>query len=308
MLENILNSTIFSRIFIYAVIATIFWGISDVSFKRSTDPNDKYSHFKILMIVGLFMGLQAAYELYKLYASGGHFSLSTLYIYFPISFLYILSMGIDFFGYRYLRISIGSPIASTSGVVAGILSWLILGNDMNIYQFIAIITIGVGLVLLAYLEYQDQKNGTLGKNEIVKLGATALIFPLTYMVVDAVATFMDEYYMSNFLDEKQALISFELTFLFIGILAFIYVFFVKKHRFNLMKKSLLIGGLAETAGQFFYVFALSGDGVLSAPIMSLDGVVASILGVIFLKEKINTKQKLVILMIGLSAAVLGFFE
>lgn len=296
------------KFFGLAILATIFWGFSDVFFKKSTDPHDKYSHFKILIVIGFFMGLQAFFELYRLYKGGGSFSLRTIWIYIPISFMYIVSMGIDFYGYRYLRISIGSPIASTSGVAAGILSWLVLGNDMSVLQFIAIITIGTGLILLAYFEYKDQEEGKLGKNEIAKLGATALIFPVTYMVVDAIATFLDEHYMTSIMNETEALISFELTFLLVGIISFIYIYFMKGHRYNPLKPSLLMGGICETAGQFFYVFALAGDGVVTAPIMSLDGIVASLFGVILLKENIGPKQKLTIAMIGIAVFVLGFFE
>lgn len=296
------------KFFLLAITATFFWGFSDVFFKKSTDPHDPYSHYKILISIGFFMGIQAFFELYRLYRSGGTYSLHTIWIYIPISFLYILSMGVDFYGYRFLRISIGSPIASTSGVAAGFLSWLVLGNDMSPLQFIAIVTIGTGLILLAYFEYRDQQEGTLGKNEIVKLGATALIFPVTYMIVDAIATFLDEHYMTSIMTETEALISFELTFLFVGLLAFIYIFFVKKHRYQPWKPSLIMGGICETAGQFFYVFALAGDGVVTAPIMSLDGIVASIFGVLVLKENIRTKQKLTILMIGIAVFVLGFFE
>lgn len=290
-----------------ALIATFFWGLSDTFFKKSTDPKDKYSHLRILTIIGLIMGIQACYELYKLYTSGGSYSLLTLWIYMPISALYILSMGIDFYGYRYLRISIGSPIASTSGAVAGILSWIVLKNEMTPLKFIAIAIIFIGLILMAYLEHQDQAKGTLGKNEIVKLGATALIFPITYAVVDALATFMDEHYMTELMSPTEALISFELTFLAMGILAFLYLK-IKKDKQALFTFPLIVGGLAETVGQFFYVFALSGNGVITAPIMSLDGIVASILGVTFLKEKLNKKQYLTIALIGVGVFLLGFFE
>lgn len=301
-----MNSEI--KFFALAVLATIFWGFSDVFFKKSTDPRDPFSHLKILIVIGFFMGLQAFYELFRLYQGGGSFSLRSIWIYIPISFLYIVSMGIDFYGYRYLRISIGSPTASTSGVVAGLLSWLLLGSDMSLLQFIAIATIGSGLVLLAYFEYKDQEEGKLGKNEILKLGASALIFPLTYMVVDALATFLDEHYMTSIMNETQALISFELTFLLVGLLSLIYLFVVKKHRYSPFKTPLLLGGISETAGQFFYVFALAGDGVVTAPIMSLDCIVASLFGVLLLKEKIRKRQKLTIVMIALAVFVLGFFE
>lgn len=291
-----------------ALIATLFWGLSDTFFKKATNPQDKYSHFRILSIIGFIMGLQAFVELYKLYAGGGTYSLASFWIYIPISFLYILSMGVDFYGYRYLRISVGSPIASTSGAMAGILSWWILKNEMTPLQFLAICIIFTGLVALAYLEQKDKEKGTLGKNEIIKLGATALIFPLTYAVVDAVATFLDEHYMTNLMTPEEALISFELTFLLIGLLSFAYIKWIKKDKGAMFSLPLVLGGVFETIGQFFYVFALSGNGVVTAPIMSLDGIVASVLGVSLLKEKLNKKQYLTIAFIGVGVFLLGFFE
>lgn len=291
-----------------ALIATVFWGLSDTFFKKSTDSKDRHSHLRILFIIGLFMGLQAAFELYKLVSNGGTYSLETIWIYIPISFLYILSMGVDFFGYRYLRISVGSPIASTSGAMAGILSWILLKNEMTPVKLLAILMIGSGLVMMAYLEQKDQEKGTLGKNEIIKLGASALIFPITYAIVDAVATFLDEHYMTSIMSPEEALISFELTFFLVGILAIFYMKVIKKDKRKVFSVPLTLGGLAETAGQVFYVFALSGDGVVTAPIMSLDGVVASVLGVIFLREKLNKKQYLTIAFIGLGVFLLGFYE
>lgn len=291
-----------------ALVATLFWGLSDTFFKKATKPDDRYSHLRILFVIGLFMGLQATYELIKLYKNGGTYSLETIWIYIPISFLYILSMGVDFFGYRYLRISIGSPIASTSGAMAGILSWLVLGNEMTTMNFIAICMIFFGLIAMAYLEQKDYKEGNLGKNEIVKLGASALIFPITYAIVDAIATFLDEHYMTSIMTEVEALVSFELTFFIVGLLALVYVKLIKKDKEKMINVPLTLGGIAETAGQVFYVFALSGNGVVTAPIMSLDGVFASILGVIFLKEKLNKKQYITIFIIGLGVFILGFFE
>lgn len=291
-----------------ALLATFFWGLSDTAFKKSTKPEDKYSHFRIIFIIGLFMGLQAVYELYKLYKGGGTYSLNTIWIYIPISFLYILSMAVDFYGYRYLRISVGSPIASTSGAMAGILSWLVLKNEMTPVKFVAIMMIFFGLIVMAYLENKDQQEGKLGKNEIAKLGATALIFPITYAIVDAVATFLDEHYMTSLMTPEEALISFELTFFLVGVLAIAYIKLIKKDKEAVINAPLTLGGIAETAGQFFYVYALSGDGVVTAPIMSLDGVFASILGVLLLKENLNKKQYLTIAVIGLGVFLLGFFE
>ncbi len=290
-----------------ALLATFFWGLSDTFFKKSTDPHDKFSHFRILFVIGLFMGLQAIYELINLYRGGGAYSLRTIWIYIPISALYIVSMGIDFYGYRYLRISVGSPIASTSGAMAGILSWIVLKNPLNTVQVIAILIIFIGLIMMAYFENKDREDGKLGKNEIIKLGATALIFPVTYSIVDAIATFLDDYYMMKIMTPTEALISFELTFLLVGLISLIYIK-VKGDKKKVISLPLALGGLSETIGQVFYVFALNGNGAMTAPIMSLDGVFASILGVLLLKEKLSIKQKLTVLMIGVGVFLLGFYE
>ncbi len=294
--------------FTLALLATLFWGLSDVSFKRGTDPGDKYSHLRILIMIGFVMGLQALVELYKL---DFNYSLKTSCIYFPVSFLYILSMGVDFYGYRYLQISVGSPVASTSGAMAGILSYKVLGKTMTGIQFLAVSLITSGLILLAVLEAREAKKESLetGKNEKYKFGAAALIFPIIYAIVDAIATFLDDVYLSNMLTPEEALISFELTFFAIALISFIYLVFIKKQRYNLKEERFnVLGGIFETAGQFFYVYALSGNSVVAAPLMSIDSIVAVIFGRIWLKERLSKKQYITIIMITIGVFILGFFE
>lgn len=293
--------------FSLAIIATLFWGLSDVSFKRGTDPNDRYGHLRIIIMIGLIMGLQAFVELYKL---GFNYSMRTNLIYFPVSFLYILSMTVDFYGYRFLQISVGSPVASTSGAMAGLLSFLVLKKTMTAIQFLAVSLITIGLILLAILEHRESKKASLGQeSKKINLGAIALIFPIIYAVVDAFATFLDDVYLSTVLTPEEALISFELTFFAVALIALFYLTFIKKERYNLREERFnILGGIFETAGQFFYVYALSGNSVVAAPLMSTDGIVAVIFGRIWLKEKLNKNQYITIVMITLGVFILGFFE
>ena len=290
-----------------ALLATLFWGLSDVSFKRGTDPEDKYGHLRILIMIGLIMGLQAFVELYKL---DFNYSLRTNLIYFPVSFLYILSMGIDFYGYRYLQISVGSPVASTSGAMAGILSFMVLGKRMSGIQFLAVSFITLGLIMLIILEGRQnkKKDSSINKKEI-NLGAVALIFPIIYAIVDAFATFLDDVYLSKVLTPEEALISFELTFLAVALISLFYLVVIKKERYKLKEERFnILGGIFETAGQFFYVYALTGNSVVAAPLMSIDGIVAVIFGRIWLKEKLNKNQYLTIVMISIGVFILAFFE
>ena len=293
--------------FSLALLATLFWGLSDVSFKRGTDPEDKYGHLRILIMIGLIMGLQALVELYKL---DFNYSIKTNIIYFPVSFLYILSMGVDFYGYRYLQISVGSPVASTSGAMAGILSFMVLGKTMSSIQFLAISFITGGIILLIILEGRENKKNDLNRErKELNLGAVALIFPIIYAVVDAFATFLDDVYLSEILTPEEALISFELTFLAIALIALFYLVVIKKERYKFKEERFnILGGIFETAGQFFYVYALTGNSVVAAPLMSIDGIVAVIFGRLWLKEKLNKNQYLTIIMISIGVFILAFFE
>ena len=296
--------------FSFAILATFFWGLSDVSFKRGTDPNDRYSHLRILIMIGLMMGLHAVFELYKI---NWQYDIRNIISYFPVSFLYILSMGIDFFGYRYLLISVGSPVASTSGAIAGILSFKVLGKTMSPIQFLAVSMITIGLILLAILEKREaEREGILDlkdKDKNYKFGAKALLFPIAYALIDGVGTFLDDVYLSRHFTPEEALISFELTFLLVALVSLFYIIVVKKQRYKLVEEKYNIyGGILETAGQFFYVYALNSNSVVAAPLMSIDSIVAVIFGRILLKEKLTKKQYFTIIMISIGVFILGFFE
>ena len=296
--------------FSFAILATFFWGLSDVSFKRGTDPNDRYSHLRILIMIGLMMGLHAVFELYKI---NWQYDIRNIISYFPVSFLYILSMGIDFFGYRYLLISVGSPVASTSGAIAGILSFKVLGKTMSPIQFLAVSMITIGLILLAILEKREaEREGILDlkdKDKNYKFGAKALLFPIAYALIDGVGTFLDDVYLSRHFTPEEALISFELTFLLVALVSLFYIIVAKKQRYKLVEEKYNIyGGILETAGQFFYVYALNSNSVVAAPLMSIDSIVAVIFGRILLKEKLTKKQYFTIIMISIGVFILGFFE
>ena len=112
-----------------AAVMTIFlWGVADVFYKKGTSSRDKQSHLRIVVMVGAVMGLQALFELHKL---NWQFDLYNIIRYLPVSSMYILSMTLGYIGLRDLEVSINSPVSNTSGAVAGILAFLVLGKTMN---------------------------------------------------------------------------------------------------------------------------------------------------------------------------------
>lgn len=296
--------------FTLAIFATTCWGLSDVFFKKGTDPNDKYSHLRILIMIGIMMGIHGVIELHKI---NWQYDIKNIISYFPVSFLYILSMAIDFYGYRYLLISVGSPVASTSGAIAGILSFKVLGKTMSSWQFFAVCLITLGLILLAVLERKEAERESLKNSNQIdkkhKMGAVALLFPISYAIIDGVGTFLDDVYLSKYFTPEEALISFELTFFIVAIISLFYIIVVKKQGYKLVdEKYNIYGGLFETAGQFFYVYALNSNSVVAAPLMSVDSIVAVIFGRIYLKEKLTKKQYFTIIMISIGVFILGFYE
>ena len=101
--------------FWFSVIALLFWSGSDLFSKIGCrDASDKYAHLKMVMAVGLVMGLHAAYEIF---IGGTEINFSVILTYLPVSILYILSMTLGYVGLRYIELSISSPLPNAMFMV-----------------------------------------------------------------------------------------------------------------------------------------------------------------------------------------------
>ena len=84
-----------------SLIALLCWSGSDLFSKIGCrDARDKYSHLKMVMAVGVVMGLHAAYEVF---VGGTVINLDIILTYLPVSILYILSMAMGYVGLRYIE-------------------------------------------------------------------------------------------------------------------------------------------------------------------------------------------------------------
>ena len=84
---------------------------------------------------------------------------------------------------------------------------------------------------------------------------------------------------------------------------------IKGVKFELPKqKDKAIAAICETAGQLTYVYAMSGNGAIAAPIISCVCVVSLLLSRIFLKEKLTKKQYIFITTIIIGVVMLGILE
>ena len=294
--------------FLFAIVSVLAWGTADLFYKKGSDPKDKYSYLKIVIMVGAVMGIHA---MYVLLTSGVVYEPRNMITYLPVSALYILSMAVGYAGLRFLELSISSPVQNSSGAISGLLTFIFLGQSMTGIQFFAVGLITVGVILLSVFEQRFAEAERKENKEMVdrkyKYGAIALLFPLGYALIDSLGTFADAWVFDRGMDEMQANISYELTWLIVAVLAWVYLVWIKKETFALRdQKDRGLAAIFETLGQFFYVFAISANAVIVAPLISSYSMVSVILSRIFLKEKLTVKQYAVIAMIMVGIFILGF--
>ena len=155
-------------------------------------------------------------------------------------------------------------------------------------------------------------------NKKYKIGFIAFLMPILYCIIDSLGTFFDAYYLDDILTtplrnvteatfENVANTSYELTFLLCAIIIFIFIKFIKKEKIGIKSQADRgIAAIFETLGQFTYVYALSGAAVVTAPMISSYSIVSILLSRVFLKEKLDKKQYMVIALVMIGIAILGF--
>ncbi|MGX7030305.1 EamA family transporter [Vagococcus zengguangii] len=299
--------------FIPAIITVLAWGTADLFYKKGNDPKESHSALRTVIMVGLVMGLHAI--LYMMVYQGVKFDWLNLVKYLPVSFMYILSMAIGYKGLRYIELSVSSPISNSSGAVSALLTFLFLGGSMTKMQFLAVALISIGIFLLSIFEKQEADAELAAEGTVVdkkyRKSAMAIIFPILYCLIDGMGTFLDGYYLETkqFMSEDQALISYEMTFLFVGLACWAYLKFVKGESIVFPKeKNRLLAASFETLGQFFYVGAIASNAIVVAPLISSYSIISVLWSRLFLKEKLSVKQYLVIAMIMVAIAILGFYD
>jgi len=280
----------------FSIATAILWGAAELFYKKGALPNEKYSHLKICVFVGFVMG---AHAIFTLLTKDINYNPINLIRYLPVSLLYIVSMAFSYFGMRFLEESISDPIENTSGAICSLLCVIFLKESLTPLSIIAILVIVVGVLGVGFLENKGEtpRKKHLGK----KLAIIAFCMPFVYALLDAFGSFVDIFYLDDIAStpligvtedtiEDVANTSYELTFALFALALFIFMK-AKKVKFGPIPqhKDKLLAAVFETAGQFTYVYALSGNGAIAAPIISSVCIVSLLLSRIFLKEKLSWK-------------------
>lgn len=295
--------------FLFALLTTLSWGVADLFYKKGADSKDKYSTMKIGIMVGLVMGIHAI--LYML-IKGITFDPFDMIKYLPVSFFYILSMLIGYLGLRYIELSISSPVQNSSGALTAIALIILFPQELGLLEIAGILLITGGVIGLAILEKKLQNVALQADNAKVnpkyQISILAITFPILYAVVDAIGTIADGIYLDelSLIGEEAALLAYEFTWLLYAIVSLIYLTVIKKQKYNIFKEGVRTSAAVfETAGQFFYVYAMSSNAVVAAPLIASYSIVSVILSRIFLKEKLSKQHYTLILFVMIGIAVLG---
>lgn len=301
-----------------ALIALLCWSGSDLFSKIGCrDASDKFAHLKMVMAVGVVMGLHAAYEVF---VGGVEVTWNVIWTYLPVSLLYISSMTLGYVGLRYIELSISSPICNSSGALVAVLCLLTGTLDESIQGAMRLAVIGAvalvcaGVIGLGIVESREDEELRRARQEASNYRYAkswlALCLPVAYCLLDAAGTFADSLVLET-LNEDAANVAYELTFLFAGLCCFIYAVILKKDRLVFkMEAPKYIGAAFETAGQFAYIYAI-GDSehvALAAPIISAYCAASVLWSRIFLKEKLSRKHYAMIGLVVLGIVMLGIFD
>jgi len=306
--------------FILAIVALLCWSGSDIFSKIGSKQDDKNSQWKMVIAVGLVMGLHAAFEIF---VRGVDFTFGAMVQYLPASLLYIGSMVLGYISLRYIELSVSSPICNSSGAVAALICFLLYKIAPSIvpgYEvpgwpvWLGVAVVAAGVIALGVVEYrEDQSSRDLRQEKALRKyqkSFLALLLPILYCLIDAAGTAAD-YSILQGMDEDVANVAYELTFLLMGIIAAIYVFGIRREKPSFPADGhKLLGGVCETAGQLAYIYAIGNEAhaTSSMAIISAYCAVSAIWGRVFLKEKLSIKHYISIAIALVGIVLLGVFD
>ena len=301
----------------FSVATALLWGIAELFYKKGAQPDEKYSHLKICVWVGIVMG---AHAIFTLLTQDINYNPINIIRYLPVSLFYIISMAFSYFGMRFLEESISDPIENTAGVICILLFVLFFKETYSILTWVSVGIITVGVLGVSFLENHGEttRKKKLGKT----LAVVAFCMPFVYALLDAFGTFLDDAFFliedvaaSPLVDvtsdtiEAVANTSYELTFALFALGLFIFMK-AKKVKFGPVPqhKDKILAAVFETAGQFTYVYALGKADAVAAPILSSVCVVSLLLSRIFLKEKLSWKTYIFIAVVIIGILLLAVSE
>ncbi len=297
--------------FILSLTALLFWSGSDIFSKIGSRPDDKLSHFKMVIAVGTVMG---AHALFEILVNNVEITFGAIITYLPASLLYILSMVMGYIGLRYIELSVSSPICNSSGALAALFCFIFLREAPEPLVWVGVALVGIGVVGLGFAEMSEDDGARMLRQQKANIkyakSLAALLIPVAYCLIDAAGTVVDSVILET-LSEDTANVAYELTFFVCALVCAVYVFIIKRERVRASRElPKLAGGVCETAGQLAYIYAIGNEAHSGAAmaIISAYCALSVVWGRIFCKERLAWKHYLAIAVALVGIIILGVFD
>ena len=282
---------------IYALVSAIFSGLTSVlaSYSSKLNKVDSILITTIRTFIILVLSFIATL-IYKTFNEIYNLDIKT------IIFLILSGISTTLLWIFYFKaldtgdVSKVTPIDKTSIVITLILSMIFLHEKITIIKVISIIFILVGTLLTVNKKTTNEKD-----NKWILYSILTAIFTSTTTIISKI----------GLNDIDSVLATFIRTVIVFIILMFI-VIIKKKYVYlkDISKKSLryvIYSGITNTLSWLFYFASLKeGETSIVFTIEKLSIVVTIILSVIFLKEKLNKKQIIGIVIIVIATSLLMF--
>lgn len=310
------------------LLATVSWGFTDLFSKMSVDDNDKDFYIKLTIWTGLATGVLFILILPFSESKMPVVELAAKYVVFiPTTLLYILSIILGFVGLRYLELSVFSPIQNASGGMAMLMIlayYLYSGRISDVSEAISpmdglgvsLITAGILAIAVVQQHLSKREKEIKHENKKYRYGALALLFPLSFCLMDAVGMAIDNFVLNGTEDIDgigaiDYLILYNFAFFTVAAILWVYLLIVRKKPYNPFTKSEIIkaaAGIGELMGNVCYIFAMALNPLFSAPIISSYCVVSVVLSRTVLKERLQLSQYICIGMVVAGIVVMAASE
>ena len=312
--------------FLLTLACIMLWGIADILYKATSDPNDPLSHYKSFVWIGIVMalagGIMASWS--DTLPSSFQVLMDNLYL-IPLTIVYALALFLSLLGIKYLDVSVVSTLENIDGGIAAILLcffFFLTGSrnvaaELYVLDILAAVIIVVGVVVLGIQEQKlyRQQAGLGPDGRKPRLGAAALIFPLLYNLVDAVSMAAISITVSGQAGVQMPdndFFIFECAgFVLVAVCVWLYMLVVKKHFYHPFQDGEMIrcgAATGETFGIMTFILASASQPTLTAPVTSSYCLVTMVLARVFLKERLNKKQNRALILLVIGIALLGLSQ
>ena len=259
---------------INTLMAFLLIPLAELLYKSNFKLNNKYNYLTMILFFGITSGIHVV--LYLL-TKNPQIKVNDIIIFFPISFLYILSFMINLKGLKNVKLLLNSPIINSYIIFPIILFIFFFSKKISHISYIGLVLIIISNILLLFQNIKNNKY---------------ILYPIFSSLIFGFATFLSFIYIDklSLIDKNNALLSFEITLFFFAIYSYLFLK-INNVPLNIHnEKNNILAAIILIIAQICYINVLNSNYKISTIILSIYFVLSIILAKFKLKEKITIKE------------------